>query len=1279
MSLTMPRVVTGAAARTRTAMPSSCPPVPVHFRPRKATGWSAVAGAAIRLLLGTAVILAASRRGVAAPVITEFMASNKTTLTDANGAYSDWIEIHNPDPTPVDLKDWVLTDDASNPTKWRFPAITIPAGGYLVVYASSNDLTDPTKELHTNFGLSADGEYLGLIKPDGSVASDYAPAFPEQFADVSYGIPAGESSAGHLQAPTPGSANSARRATSLDQAVSFSRPAGLFTGTLTLGLGGAGDGQKIRYTATPPSAAGAQAPAPTAESPEYTGPLEFNSSTIVRAAVFSADGLAQGPTATAHYLRYADSGEQRVDNFSSQLPLLVIDNHGFGPMVKDGIYRSGWLYGFAPDAHGSATFQNAPAFGLPLDFAVRGNSSAEFPKKSFKTKLLDTAGKKQAVAPFGLGNYDRWQIIGPWGYDRSYIRNAFMYELSNRIGLWAPRTRFVEVFFNNNADGLTAADHAGVYVLTDRIEPKPGRVEIAELKAKDITAPDITGGYIFKLDWPDEHEYRWTTKGNVRVVLDTPDVDDIAPEQILYLENYIQQFEDAISGDIASQWGSRNYLNYINRDTWIDFHLLLTLSKNSDAFAGSAFFTKDRNGKISAGPLWDFDRSMGSGDERNEAWDEWRSPLDAGDGWNHMWWGKLVRDPDFMQGWIDRWQSLRESHLSDEGLTGLVNELAGQIGEAAANRDSTTHGANGSRFPGGYAGEIAHLKDWLVKRARWIDQQLIAAPSVVEKDGQITVTPPAGASLVYTLDGSDPRRSGDGISSHAQQTTEPLVLPSGSTFAARARANDPVPFPATRWSSRVTIGSIPPPLPPLPQLNAVTTAAGHDVVLSAGTTPGVIRWQISRDNGATWTDLSDNAAYAGTDTATLKILAPGEALNGALYRFTTRYHGATYTSSSARLSVVPVFFPFPTDIAADGSGNLFVADAKADNVGIINPALQVRMLVSENSATKLNRPEGVTTLPNGAVAVADTANDVIRLIDGSGVITNLAGQSGVRGHADGPADAAAFSSPKSVVRHSDGTIYVADAANHVIRKISADGAVTTFVGTAGASGTLDGTGSAARFNRPTALVLGPDGSLFVSDTTNNTIRRVTASGEVSTFAGLAGIAGHDDGTGGAALFNRPGGLAIDGAGNLFVADTGNSTIRKISPDRTVTTFAGLPGVAGVENGTGNAALFNQPQGITLGASGDLFVADTGNAHIRKITPFREVSTLTLSATPPVTPPSPPDPPTTPTTPATPTSGGGSGGGAPSSGFLLSLALLALGKVYRRHRAARRSLGRSALS
>jgi streptogramin lyase len=219
--------------------------------------------------------------------------------------------------------------------------------------------------------------------------------------------------------------------------------------------------------------------------------------------------------------------------------------------------------------------------------------------------------------------------------------------------------------------------------------------------------------------------------------------------------------------------------------------------------------------------------------------------------------------------------------------------------------------------------------------------------------------------------------------------------------------------------------------------------------------------------------------------------------------------------------------------------------------------------------------------------------------------------------------------------------------------------VATFAGSAGVTGFVDGNGAAARFNYPTGVVIAPGGNLFVADTTNNTIRKITPTGDVTTFAGVENVTGFDDGLGAAALFDHPGGLTVDGAGNLYVADTGNSTIRRISPDGLVTTVAGLPTIAGLEDGTGTNALFNHPQAVTLDGSGNLYVADTGNASIRKIDATGIVSTLSLIAPPVVV--------TTPTTPVTPpvttppSSGGGGGGGAPSLWFYPALLLLGLGR------------------
>ena len=226
-------------------------------------------------------------------------------------------------------------------------------------------------------------------------------------------------------------------------------------------------------------------------------------------------------------------------------------------------------------------------------------------------------------------------------------------------------------------------------------------------------------------------------------------------------------------------------------------------------------------------------------------------------------------------------------------------------------------------------------------------------------------------------------------------------------------------------------------------------------------------------------------------------------------------------------------------------------------------------------------------------------------------------------------------------------------------------------GLAGVSGSVDATGTASRFNRPSGLAVDRAGNVYVADTGNNTVRKVTPSGAVTTLAGLAGVSGHDDGAG--ALFSGPTGLALDSDANLYVADTGNSTIRKISPTGVVTTVAGLTGIAGLKNGVGGEVFFNQPEALALDASGNLYVADIGNAAIRKITPTGTVTTLSLTASPTPTPapipastptPTPTPAPTPP--PASTGGGGGGGGGAPSLWLLVALAVLGGVRQLRRH-------------
>jgi streptogramin lyase len=220
-------------------------------------------------------------------------------------------------------------------------------------------------------------------------------------------------------------------------------------------------------------------------------------------------------------------------------------------------------------------------------------------------------------------------------------------------------------------------------------------------------------------------------------------------------------------------------------------------------------------------------------------------------------------------------------------------------------------------------------------------------------------------------------------------------------------------------------------------------------------------------------------------------------------------------------------------------------------------------------------------------------------------VSTLAG-AGVPGSADGTGILASFNNPGGIAVDVSGTIYVADQSNNKIRKITAAGVVTTFAGS-GAAVSVDGTGTAAGFNFPTGITIDAAGNLFVAEFYGHTIRKITPAGAVTTFAG-SGTAGNVDGTGAAASFNNPTDIAIDIAGNLYVTDYSNHKIRKITPAGIVTTLAGS-GTSGSADGTGTAASFNLPVGLCVDPGGNVFVADYYNNLIRKITPTGVVTTI----------------------------------------------------------------------
>lgn len=261
------------------------------------------------------------------------------------------------------------------------------------------------------------------------------------------------------------------------------------------------------------------------------------------------------------------------------------------------------------------------------------------------------------------------------------------------------------------------------------------------------------------------------------------------------------------------------------------------------------------------------------------------------------------------------------------------------------------------------------------------------------------------------------------------------------------------------------------------------------------------------------------------------------------------------------------------------------------------------------AAAQFNGPFRAAVDSNGTVYVSDYENHMIRKITPAGVVTTLAGST-TSGRANGLGSAASFFHPIGVAVDSRGYVYVADSENNLIRRISPDGLVSTLAGS-GSPGSADGTGSAASFLQPGGLAMDDSDNLYVADSGNHRIRMITPAGVVTTLAGNG--PGWADGTGSAASFRYPQGLALDGSGNLYVSDRDNNLIRKLTPNGVVTTLAGDRS-SGSKNGTGAAASFNKPFDVTADSSGNAYIADGDNHMVRKMTPAGVVTTLAGSTT-----------------------------------------------------------------
>jgi sugar lactone lactonase YvrE len=303
-------------------------------------------------------------------------------------------------------------------------------------------------------------------------------------------------------------------------------------------------------------------------------------------------------------------------------------------------------------------------------------------------------------------------------------------------------------------------------------------------------------------------------------------------------------------------------------------------------------------------------------------------------------------------------------------------------------------------------------------------------------------------------------------------------------------------------------------------------------------------------------------------------------------------------------------FNDPAGVAFDATGNLYVADSRNHVIRKITPAGSVSLLAGTpgepgfangaGTAAKFDTPFGISVSNDGNVIVSDAGNHVLRQINTSGVVSTLAGQPGTYGATNGPVSAALFHTPLGITHDHGGNLLIADSGNHAIRRLTTNNIVETIAGVAEVWGYADGVAAQAKFNGPVDVAVATDGRIFVSDGFNHVIRCVQTNGTVTTVAGQAGTAAWADGQVSEARFWNPAGLALDVSGDLYVADSLNHAIRKVTAQGNVITVSGRGRSSGTTDGSNGAGRYFNPYGLAFDLQGHLVVSDSYNQALRQV-------------------------------------------------------------------------------
>lgn len=410
------------------------------------------------------------------------------------------------------------------------------------------------------------------------------------------------------------------------------------------------------------------------------------------------------------------------------LPLLIINSNG--QLINDEPkIMADMRIIFKGNGQINTASDSANVYSGKAGIEQRGTSSSNMPKKSFNFETRNADSTDRNVSLLGMPSESDWLLLANYS-DKTQLRNYYAYHLFGKLGRWAPRMRFCELLLNG--------EYQGIYLLGEKIKRDNDRVNISSLSSGITTLPELSGGYIFKLDWVKPRDVVWKSEFNainsikkLNYILEYPKPANVIHEQLDYIKSYVDSFEYVMTQPYYNN-SVTGYTRFIDRSSLVDIFLLSEFTKNVDAYRLSSFFSKDRNGKIIAGPPWDYDLAMGNVNywdcENTAGWSLKTQMVNTDQ--CPFWWDILFMDTLFQNRVRCRWEELRNTVFNPQIIATEIDSVAASLG-SSINMNFVKWPVlgvyvwpNPDPIPADYAGEIQNLKNWISSRFAWLEINL---------------------------------------------------------------------------------------------------------------------------------------------------------------------------------------------------------------------------------------------------------------------------------------------------------------------------------------------------------------------------------------------------------------------------------------------------------------------------------------------------------------------------------------------------------------------------